>query len=173
MSNNALRYLIAGTLGATLALASPALAFHGGGGGGGMHGATAIPCGQSIGSHFLAIRPVLLEISQQVADLLLILEAGVDHLGAGNFGLGILDVLTKRRLVPGQTRVLVGIGIVISRIRTRLSANDAVQNGADRVLRGLADLMTGLAHGKDLFACRRILRQRGSCAGEDDEAGND
>jgi len=38
MSNNVLRYLIVGTLGATLALASPALAFHGGGGGGGMHG---------------------------------------------------------------------------------------------------------------------------------------
>ena len=37
MSNNVLSYLVAGTLGVTLALVSPALAFHGGGGGG-MHG---------------------------------------------------------------------------------------------------------------------------------------
>jgi hypothetical protein len=36
MSNNVLSYLVAGTLGVTLALVSPALAFHGGGGG--MHG---------------------------------------------------------------------------------------------------------------------------------------
>jgi hypothetical protein len=33
MSNNVLCYLVAGTLGVTLALVSPALAFHGGGGG--------------------------------------------------------------------------------------------------------------------------------------------
>jgi hypothetical protein len=39
MNNRLLSGLIAGALGATLALASPALAFHGGGGGGGgMHG---------------------------------------------------------------------------------------------------------------------------------------
>jgi hypothetical protein len=38
MNNKILNGLIAGALGATLALASPALAFHGGGGGGGMHG---------------------------------------------------------------------------------------------------------------------------------------
>jgi hypothetical protein len=35
MNNKLLRYLIAGALGTTIALASPALAFHGGGGGGG------------------------------------------------------------------------------------------------------------------------------------------
>jgi hypothetical protein len=38
MNNKPLRYLIVGALGTTLALASPALAFHGGGGGGGGHG---------------------------------------------------------------------------------------------------------------------------------------
>ena len=88
---------------------------------------------------------------------MLILEAGVDHLGAGNFGLGIFDVLTKRRLVPSQPRVLVGIRIIISLICTRLSTDDAIQNGADSVLRGFADLMKGLAYGKDIFARRRIL----------------
>jgi hypothetical protein len=38
MTNRLVSWLIAGALGATLALASPAFAFHGGGGGGGMHG---------------------------------------------------------------------------------------------------------------------------------------
>jgi hypothetical protein len=51
-------------------------------------------------SHFFTIRPELLEISQEVVDLLLILQAGVDHLGAGNFAPRILDVLAKGRLVP-------------------------------------------------------------------------
>jgi hypothetical protein len=121
-------------------------------------GKGSISGGQSVGSHFLAIRPVLLEVSQQVADLLLILEAGVGHLGAGNFGLGILDVLTKRRLVPSQTRVLVGIRISISRIRTGLSANEAIQNGTDSVLRGFADLMTGFAYDKGGRQKSKVLR---------------
>jgi hypothetical protein len=62
MNNKPLRYLIVGALGTTLALASPALAFHGGGGmhvggmGGGMHfsgmsGATHFS-GMSGATHF-------------------------------------------------------------------------------------------------------------------------
>jgi hypothetical protein len=38
MTNRLVNRLVAGALGVTLALASPAFAFHGGGGGGGMHG---------------------------------------------------------------------------------------------------------------------------------------
>lgn len=133
---------------------------------------TAISGSPSI-SHFLAVRPVLLEVSQQVADLLLILEPGVDHLGAGNLGLRIPDVLAKGRLVPRQTGVLVGIRIGISRKCAGLSADDAIQDGIDSVLRGFADLMTGFSNGEDLCARRRILCNRGCCTGQDDDTGHD
>ena len=67
MNNKLLSYLIAGALGTTLVLASPALAFHGGGGGGGgggmgggmhagggMGGGTAVG-GMSAGARFGAM----------------------------------------------------------------------------------------------------------------------
>ena len=60
MSNNALRYLIAGTLGATLALASPALAFHGGGGGGGMQRRQRFPAANRLAHIFLPSGPYCL-----------------------------------------------------------------------------------------------------------------
>ncbi|WP_291574570.1 hypothetical protein [Bradyrhizobium sp.] len=51
MNNNLLSCLIAGALGTTLALASPALAFHGGGAGmgGGMHAGGGMGGGMAVG----------------------------------------------------------------------------------------------------------------------------
>lgn len=55
----------------------------------------------------LALGVELLEIREQIVDLLLILQSGIDHFGAWDFGFGILDVFAERRFVPGDARVLV------------------------------------------------------------------
>lgn len=50
----------------------------------------------------------LLEKGEQVVGLLLILQAGIDHLGARDFRLGVLDVFAEGCLIPGDSGVLVG-----------------------------------------------------------------
>jgi hypothetical protein len=46
--------------------------------------------------------PNCLRIGGEVLDLLLVLDAGEDHLGAGDLRLGVLDVFGEDRLVPGD-----------------------------------------------------------------------
>ncbi len=43
----------------------------------------------------------LLEIGRQILDLLFVLDAGKNHLGAGDLGSRALDIFGKDRLVPG------------------------------------------------------------------------
>ena len=76
-------------------------------------------------------------------DPLLVLQSGIDHLGAGNFRARILDVFGEGRLVPGDAGILVGVGVVVALDGAGLASEQSVQQRADAVLRGLADLMAG------------------------------
>ena len=57
----------------------------------------------------------LREIGPQVARFSLVLDAGEDHLGAGNLAARILDVFEEHVLVPGDAGILVGLGIAVTR----------------------------------------------------------
>src|SRR5688572_10359283 len=56
----------------------------------------------------------LLEVGDEVGDALLVLEAGIDHLGAGDLGPWVLDVFAENGLVPGDAGILVGGRIVVA-----------------------------------------------------------
>src|SRR6516164_3661152 len=89
-----------------------------------------------------------MQIGDQVLDLLLVLDARKGHLGSRNLRLRILDVLGKRRFVPGDPGRLVGLRIVEAFDRAGLAANQAVQCRTNRILGVVADLMAGLATAK-------------------------
>src|SRR5581483_3410095 len=97
------------------------------------------------------------QVGDQVLDLLFVLDARERHLGARNLRLRVLNVLGERRLVPGDPRLLVGVGIVVAPHRSGFAPEQPVEHGADRVLRVVPDLMAGLADGEDLFARGGIL----------------
>src|SRR5215470_18427298 len=48
----------------------------------------------------LAVRRILLEVRQQIVDVFFVAQAREHHLGIGNFGPWIFDVLAERRLIP-------------------------------------------------------------------------
>ena len=52
---------------------------------------------------FLPAHVELLEVGNEVVDPLLVLEPGIDHLGAGDLGPRVLDVIPEGGLVPGET----------------------------------------------------------------------
>src|SRR5262249_33223076 len=64
----------------------------------------------------------LLEVGPQIADLLLVLDAGEDHLGAGDLGARIADVFLERVLAPGDAGVLVGLGVIVALDAARMAA---------------------------------------------------
>ena len=111
---------------------------------------------------FLKRRVEGLEESGEILDLLRFGDACERHLGARDLGLRVLDVLGKGRFVPGDARILVGIGVVVARDRSRLAADQAIQFRADAVLGGGADLMTGAALVEDLLAGFGVLRVSGT-----------
>lgn len=92
------------------------------------------------------------QVGDQILDLLFVLDAGEGHLGAWDLRLGILDVVAERCLIPSDARFLVGVRVAVAFDRSRLSADQAVEHGPHDVLRGIPDLMAGLANGEDLFA---------------------
>src|SRR5262249_3334952 len=106
----------------------------------------------------VAVRLELADIGPQVAGLLLVLDAGEEHLGAGDLGARILDVVLEGRLAPGDARILVGVAVIVARGRSRLAAVEAVELGADPVLGALADLVAGHALLENGFAGFRVLR---------------
>src|ERR1700710_2569600 len=65
---------------------------------------------------------VLLEEGNQVVGLLLVLQAGIDHLGARHFRLGIPDVFAEGGLVPGDSGFLISGRIGIAFLAARLAA---------------------------------------------------
>ena len=72
----------------------------------------------------------LLDVGYQVAPVLLLLEAGEDHLGAGDVLLGVLEVDVKGVLVPGDALADVGGGVREAGSSSGLSSPHAVQVGA-------------------------------------------
>ena len=107
----------------------------------GLQGAGVVPIWETpIGLLFdIAVGIELFEVGPQVADLLFVLDAGEDHFGARDFGLGILDVFFEGRLIPDDARILVGIGILVTRDATGLAAVQAILFGTDLVLCARAD----------------------------------
>src|SRR4051812_10139134 len=108
-----------------------------------------------------AVLVVLREEGPEVVGLLLVLDAGEYHLGARNLCSRILDVILERGLVPGQARILVGIGIGIVRRGAGLASVQSIQFRTDLVLGALTDRMTGQALVERGLAGGNILRQRG------------
>ena len=72
----------------------------------------------------------LLDVGYQVAPVLLLLEAGEDHLGARDVLLGVLEVDVKGVLVPGDALADVGGGVRKAGSSSGLSSPHAVQVGA-------------------------------------------
>lgn len=91
---------------------------------------------------------VLLEVGDEVVPLLGLLETTEGHLSTGNELLGVLEVGEQSVLVPGNTSLLVGVGVGVSLGLTGLTAKETVQVGADLVgtasLDGVALSATGL-----------------------------
>src|ERR1700730_9386686 len=105
------------------------------------------------------------DVGPEVVGLLLVLDAGQDHLGAGDLSPGVLDVLEELFLVPGDAGILVGVGIGIIRRGAGLAAVEPVELGADLVLGAVADRMAGHAFVERGLAGGGVLRQRGSSGG--------
>src|SRR6267142_3393532 len=64
----------------------------------------------------------LLEKGDQIVGFLLVLQSGIDHLGARDFRFRVLDVLAEGRLIPGDPGVLVGGLIGVAGNAARLAA---------------------------------------------------
>src|SRR5262249_22767392 len=108
----------------------------------------------------LAVLVVLRDVSPEGVRLILVLDAGEYHLGAGDFSLGILDVFEEDILVPGDAGILVGVGIGIALDAAGLAAVEAVEHRADLVLGALADGVAGQALVERRLAGIGVLRQR-------------
>src|SRR5713101_1590689 len=74
----------------------------------------------------LAVLVVLRDEGPEVVGLFLGLDAGECHLGAGDLGLRVLDVVEELILVPGDAGILVGVGIGIIRRGAGLAAVEPV-----------------------------------------------
>src|SRR5258707_9019788 len=107
----------------------------------------------------LAVLVELRNIGPEVVDLFLVLDAGKRHLGAGDLRLGVLDVFLELRLVPGDARILVGVGVGIIRRGAGLAAVEPVQLRADLVLGAFADRVAGQAFVERGLAGRDVLRK--------------
>src|SRR5690348_18396082 len=86
-----------------------------------------------------AVRLELADIGPQVVRLLLVLDAGEEHLGARDLAARVLDVFLERRLAPGDARVLVGVAVIVAGRGPRLAAVEAGELRSDAVLGALAD----------------------------------
>jgi len=91
---------------------------------------------------------LLLEELDQVVAVLGLLETTEGHLGTRNVLLGVLEVLEQGVLVPSDALLLVGIGVGVTVDLTGLTAEEAVEHGANLValtlLQGMALSASGL-----------------------------
>jgi hypothetical protein len=87
----------------------------------------------------------LLDVGPQILDFLLVLDAGKDHLGTGDFGPWVLDVLGKGLFVPDDAGILVGIGITKAGDAAGMAAVEAVEFRSDQVGRAGTDFVADSA----------------------------
>jgi hypothetical protein len=91
----------------------------------------------------IAVRVELTHVSPQIFGLLLVLDAGKDHFGAGDLRLGIFYVLLECRFIPNDARALVGIRIIEIWHRAGRPAVKTIELGTDFVLRAGTDCVAG------------------------------
>lgn len=75
-----------------------------------------------------------LEVGNQIATLVGLLQTGEDHLGAGDVLLGVLQVLEQSILVPGNALGLVGICVGETGCLSSLATDQTMQIGSNLVL---------------------------------------
>jgi len=81
----------------------------------------------------------VLQMGNQVVPVLVLFETTKRHLGAGNVLLGVLEVFKESILVPGDTLLLVRVGVREALDLTGLAAKETVKVGADLVVAALLD----------------------------------
>ena len=114
----------------------------------------------------LPVRGELLEEGGEILDLVFLLDAGERHLGAGDLGLRVLDVLGEHRLVPGDAGILVGVGIAVARDASGVAAEQSVQqrlyeevaNGLEEMLAEQAVVIANASSHPALGPCVTALR---------------
>src|SRR5262249_21253104 len=94
---------------------------------------------------FSAVRTELLVLGREVAGFVFVLDAGENHLGVGNLGARIFDVFLEGCLIPSDTGILVGVGVVELGDRAGMTAVKPVEHGADLVFCPFTDRMAGEA----------------------------
>src|SRR6516225_8238497 len=119
----------------------------------------------------VALGVVLLDVCPQVLNFLFVLDAGEDHLGAGNLGSGILDIIGEGFLVPHDARILVGVGIIESGSAGGMPAVETVELGTDQIGRAWPDLVADRAFLENDGALFDILRRRGPHRGSHEGSG--
>lgn len=106
---------------------------------------------------------LVLEEGDEVVAVLGLLEATEGHLGAGDVLLGVLEVIEEGVLVPGDTLLLVGVGVRVAGDLAGLAAEETVELGTDLValalLQGVALSAAGLEETGTLLsiACDELL----------------
>src|SRR5262245_35693234 len=121
-------------------------------------------------SLLLAVGAELLEIGPQVVGLGLAPQPDEHHLGAGDLGLRVLDVVLEGRLVPGEAGALVGARIAVAVDGARLAPVERIERRADLVLGPFADRVAGDALLEHDLAGGGIAGERGA-GGEHGNAG--
>ena len=87
----------------------------------------------------IAVGIELADVSPEVFDLLLVLNAGESHFGAWNLRHRIFYVVFERLFIPHDPRVLVRIGILKIWHRAGLATINAIEFRADFALRAGTD----------------------------------
>jgi hypothetical protein len=101
----------------------------------------------------------LLEIAPQILEFPVVLDADKNHLGAGNFGARIFDVLFERFLVPGDAGVLVYIAVTVTFNRAGLATIKPVEERANLVGSIFADAVAWGTFSERSFASGKVLCQ--------------
>src|SRR5208283_3670547 len=108
---------------------------------------------------FLTVGAKFGEISNEIIAIRFLGKSGENHFRAGNYALRIGKIFLELRLVPGNSRVLISVGIIITLYGARRAPDQPVQLGSDKILGAFANLMADLAFCvEDRFAGGGIRR---------------
>uniref|UniRef100_A0A182KI94 Uncharacterized protein n=1 Tax=Anopheles christyi TaxID=43041 RepID=A0A182KI94_9DIPT len=98
-----------------------------------------------------------LQVGDEIATLLRLLQTGEHHLRAGDVLLGVFQILEQRVLVPGDALGLVGVGVAEASSLASLATEQTVQVRADLVLAtGLDGVALGAPLNEQLLALLNI-----------------